>query len=681
MRYWIILRNPNPGGDYLDFYGETPAHIRQDLIEHTKDDFVEKKLKLCHAAGCTGTHCHVIEKETGRKYCPILFSDLIGRFWNAKDLESAAGEQDSPWAREQLNRQKEAVMEANRAEVIEYLKVTDIHPSNNYRKSMDKIKLAELTASVKEQGVLQPITVRPNNKGYEIVFGERRWRASTAAGLVTIPAIVRKLTDKQALEMAIIENDQREDPNPMDQALGYKRLMDEGIHNIDSLMARLDHTRDYIEGRMRLLKLPKEVQDRLRDGSIPVSHSLYLTRLRDEGDIKKLANEVIKNDFSLNRLKEEVRRCSTEMNKAQFDTKNCGSCAARSKVQVALFPDAKQDGDRCMDRSCFFTKTKQHFGAQATALRNMSVKVYSQEQAFDNALKKAGRTASLIASNERDANSQKPVPAKWKTECAKCEKRAFAFYDRQTWQGKMIETKWACLEKKCLDAMNKIKKSKTSAPEFTQNMERHSSPEHARSCRDRFLYREVAPRVEKSPALQLRLAIYHLLEHFEELVGAPATDKLEAQEAETTRAILFKEITGQKLGSNKYSGTAWFTHEDYSAIAVLPEKKLQEILLKIVVASVQHTEPEVLLLMTPEAGIDLNKSLLVDKDYLNSKTKSELTKLAKELKLTAAKTIHDGMSKPAIVDFLLTQNLTGKLPKDIADRCELKILERMRGIR
>jgi len=104
MNYWIHLRNPDPEGDFcITFHGETPAHIKRALIEHTKTEFVENRLKLCK--DCHGSHCHVIEEATGRKFCPILFSDLIGGFWTAKDLDSNYdGGSDSPWAKAQFSK-------------------------------------------------------------------------------------------------------------------------------------------------------------------------------------------------------------------------------------------------------------------------------------------------------------------------------------------------------------------------------------------------------------------------------------------------------------------------------------------------------------------------------------------------------------------------------------------------
>jgi len=113
------------------------------------------------------------------------------------------------------------------------------------------------------------------------------------------------------------------------------------------------------------------------------------------------------------------------------------------------------------------------------------------------------------------------------------------------------------------------------------------------------------------------------------------------------------------------------------------EKKLSEIILKVALASVRHTESEVLLLMAPEAGVDLNKSLVVDKKYLDTKTKAELVKLAKTLGINARSTTSgqplDQMSKPEMLDEIMKYDLTGKLPKDIADRCELKTLAKMGG--
>ncbi len=568
-------------------------------------------------------------------------------------------------------------------ESIEYLKLEEIHPSDNYRKTMDKAKLAELTDSIKEHGVLQPITVRRNAKGYEIVYGERRWRAAKAAGLETIPSIVRTLTDDQALEMAVVENDQREDPNPMDQATGYKLLLDRGRHNVETLMAKLDKSRDYVEGRLRLLRLPKEVQDRLRDGTIPVSHGLVLTRLKNDGDMKKLAKEIIDEDMTLGDVKRSLGEYSTEMAKAVFDTAACASCPARSRAQVALFPDAKQEGDRCMDRSCFFAKTREHYKQYAVELGKIGVKVYTREQDFDAAKKKAGHTACEITTSTQGYHYGAPYPKLWRTQCAKCGKRAFGWWEKNVWQGKVIESNWLCLERKCLDKMNRVR-TPAAAPNdgFHRQEGRRSSPEHAIACRDRFLYREVAPRVEKSEGLRMRLAIYHLLEHFDDMNGSVHQDD-KAPESYDTREALFHEITAQKLGSNKYSGRSWFTSEDYAAIAAIPEKKLTEVLLKVALASVQYTEPEVLLLMTPEAGIDLNKSLLIDKTYLDTKTKGDLAKLARSFGINARTTSYgkplDQLSKSEIVDEIMKHDLTGQLPKDIADRCELKVLAKMSG--
>ncbi len=565
------------------------------------------------------------------------------------------------------------------------LSLGDLRPMDNYRKSMDEKKLAELTESVKTKGVVQPILVRPNGKGYEIVFGQRRWMAAKRAGLAMIPSMIRKVSDIEALELQVIENSQREDPNPMEEAIGFKKLLDTGKHTVDTLSSKLDKSRQYVEGRTRLLKLPKDVQDKLVDGSIPIGHALQLTRLKNDGDMKKLAKEMISREMTMSEVKRQLSSMSTEMRKAVFDTAGCHNCGARSQTQTAFFPDAKQDGDRCMDQSCFFMKTKQHYGVVAAALRNMGVTVCARYQDFQAAEKKHGKTYSRVAIHQDDAHYQKPYPKLWKTQCSKCSNRVFCWHEQKRWNGeKVIETEWLCLDKACLGKMNKVKAAKAERETSSGSAPaRVSSTEHARSCRDRFLYREVAPRVEKSQALQLRLAIYYLLEHFDDIDSALPPDDAPKKDARRVREDLFKEITGQKLSSGKYSMMSFFKSDDYAAIARIPEKKLTEVLLKIATASVQHTEPEILLLMTPEAGIDLNKSLLVDSSYLNSKTKAELVKLAKPLGINARVTTSgkklEELSKQEMVDEIMKHDMTGKLPKDIADYCHLKDLAQLAG--
>lgn len=679
MKYWLWLRNPDPEGDFcVMFRGETPAHIRPELIEHTYDRFVDERLKLCK--DCHGSHCHVIEEETGRKFCPILFSDLVKPGWTAKDLDSnIEGGSDSPWARAQLNGKNGESKEAGMEQAgITMLKLTELRPMENYRKSMDEKKLAELTESVRTKGVVQPILVRPNGKGYEIVFGQRRWMASKRAGLLQIPAMIRKVTDEEALELQVIENSQREDPNPMEEGIGFKKLMETGKHTAETLAAKLDKSADYVLGRTKLLVLPKDIQDRIINGTIPIGHALQLTRLKNEGDMKKLAQDMVSRDMNLRDVKYQLSHYSTEMRKAEFDTTACHNCPARSKTQTAFFPDAtKQDGDVCMDKSCFFTKTKAHWGVQAAALRNMGVKVYTK--ALDDKFLKGNREACQISPTPDNASYRIAHPKLYKQQCSKCEKRAFAWFEKKLWNNsRTIETQWFCLEKKCLHKMNRVKPS----PAEMANERLHtpagrvSSRQHAQECRDRFLYREVAPRVEKSQALQLRLAIYYLLEHFDELSSSLPWEKDKGQDERKTRSSIFNEITGRKIST-------WFTSTDYAAIAGLPEKQLMEALLKVARASVKHTDPDVLLLMVPEAGIDLNKSLLIDKDYLNSKTKAELVKLAKPLGINARTTTFgkplDQLSKPETLEEILKHDLTGHLPKDLAGEFRLKELAALGG--
>ncbi len=189
------------------------------------------------------------------------------------------------------------------------LRVNAISP-NQYqpRKSFDEAKLAELVASLRERGVIQPVIVRPAEGGYELVAGERRLQAAKRAGMDTIPAIVRNVTDRGMLELSLIENIQRDDLNPLEEASAYKRLMDEFGLSQEKLAVEVGKDRATIANTIRLLRLPKEVQEELRRGRISRGHALAVLGLADIAGQVKLCKRIVKQGLSVRETEVLVKR-------------------------------------------------------------------------------------------------------------------------------------------------------------------------------------------------------------------------------------------------------------------------------------------------------------------------------------------------------------------------------------
>ena len=158
------------------------------------------------------------------------------------------------------------------------------------RKYIDKSSLEELTNSIKEQGVIQPIVVRPDKSSegkYEIVAGERRWLASQNAGLHEVPVVILDIDDSKSLEFAIVENVQRQDLNPIEEARGYKRLIDDFNYNQEKLSQFIGKSRSYIANSLRLLSLPEEVLLMVEQGNLSAGHARSLIGLNNSVDIAK----------------------------------------------------------------------------------------------------------------------------------------------------------------------------------------------------------------------------------------------------------------------------------------------------------------------------------------------------------------------------------------------------------
>ena len=178
---------------------------------------------------------------------------------------------------------------------------------NQPRKSFETSSLDELTASVRASGLIQPVIVRPSGSGYQLIAGERRWRAARQAGLERIPAIVREATDAESLELALVENLLREDLNPMEEAEAYRQLLHQFGWTQEQLGQRIGRDRTSIANVLRLLRLPDEIQADLRGGRLTMGHARALLALPTAADQLKLRDEILTHDWSVRATEDSVR--------------------------------------------------------------------------------------------------------------------------------------------------------------------------------------------------------------------------------------------------------------------------------------------------------------------------------------------------------------------------------------
>ena len=191
------------------------------------------------------------------------------------------------------NFEKKVYESTPKEEIIE-LPLDELRP-NPYqpRKVFDDEALEELSASIKEHGVFQPVIVKKSIKGYEIIAGERRFRASKLAGKETIPAIIRDFTDEQMMEISLLENLQRENLNPLEEALAYKNMIDKLNLTQEELSKRVGKSRSHITNIIGILRLPKEVQDMIAKEQLSMSHAKLLSKIENDDEIVSMAHKIV----------------------------------------------------------------------------------------------------------------------------------------------------------------------------------------------------------------------------------------------------------------------------------------------------------------------------------------------------------------------------------------------------
>lgn len=176
------------------------------------------------------------------------------------------------------------------------------------RKTFNEDSINELATSIKEHGVIQPIIVRSVLRGYEIIAGERRFRASQQCGLERIPAVVRKFTDQQVMEIALIENVQREDLNAIEIANAYQALVEQFSLTQEELSVKVGKSRSHIANFLRLLQLPEEIKQHVSRGTLSMGHARAIAGVKNDKQKKELADEAIKNEWSVRHLEDMIKQ-------------------------------------------------------------------------------------------------------------------------------------------------------------------------------------------------------------------------------------------------------------------------------------------------------------------------------------------------------------------------------------
>lgn len=213
-----------------------------------------------------------------------------------KGLEALFGEVNG----DTISSQKKPAAKNVKKEGTTQIAIDDIKPNAGQpRKTFSEESLAELAESIKEHGVIQPIIVRQSGSSYEIVAGERRWRASRLAGLKKVPCLVRDLTDEELMLLAIVENMQREDLNPIEEAEGLDRMIKKYGMTQEQVSKSVGKSRPYISNSLRLLKLPKEVRQMMSEGIISGGHGKALLSIKGEKEKVRIAKLIEKNGLSV----------------------------------------------------------------------------------------------------------------------------------------------------------------------------------------------------------------------------------------------------------------------------------------------------------------------------------------------------------------------------------------------
>jgi ParB/RepB/Spo0J family partition protein len=530
---------------------------------------------------------------------------------------------------------------------------------NNPRKHFEAGKMQELVDSIKEKGIIQPIVVRPKGEKYEVVCGERRLKAAQEAGLKDIPAIVRKLDDKQALEFQVVENLQREDVHPLEEAEGYETLLKKhGYKTVDDIAAKVGKSRTYIYGRMKLCELIPENRKLFYDGKFSPSVALLVARVPahlqkeagksiaqgqyrgDEPKTQREAREYIHEHFML------------QLKEAQFDTKekglsgkeSCLECLKRTGSQKELFADV-QGPDICTDPVCFEIKKNAHTQRTIAKLKAEGKEVMTQEGAkkiFRYEHDESPENTYINVDEKHTYGSQ----YRELRQILKATKDAKIIYAVQPYTGKIIEM----VEKMELPRILKNAGIKSdagkSAGQGSKELSKAKKENRIREASRDFWINKVSTAKDRRC---MNVVTLDMLLH--DLGWSGAMDMLKG-----------------KIKSTGY-GRSWSIPKLYE----LGDEEVQKLIIKVISKKSEFLLDNDLEFLSGKLGFNVTKDYMITETYLQAMTKDQLIQLAVEIglrKYLEEKKDCDRLGdkkKTELIDLFLKKgfDLKGLIPKEM----------------
>lgn len=519
---------------------------------------------------------------------------------------------------------------------LEKVKIESIVADENIRSKITEASIEGLVSSIKENGLLQPILVRMKDGKYDLVAGFRRLAAIKLAGIAEVSCIIEEITDEDRTQVQLVENIQREELNPIDEAKALQGLLLK--HTIDDLAMMVGKTKLFIQQRQHLLDLPIIIQTALRDKKISAGHGIVIARLNNKNARIEFFEDIIVERLSIASAERQLDKYSSRLEYAVFDKAQCKTCMHNGTNQKDLFdPDVALKGN-CLNTECFKDKVKAHIDARKKLLKEKKISIISRDDTYGN--EKGKNEMHSISTYDIETIGKEAL----RKEISEAKNVAVVFNNETGAEQLYLNKSTFRTLTKRKNAAEKVGKGSSNDPEEAARKERQAHKKISRvdETKRRFLISQL---VKKATKEQLNRIVLEML------FGT------ERSQSETISAFLIK----QDIAKNKKPNYE-VRHNLFNTLSECEDDDVKLEISRIARDNIESHDTDEIILMAEEIKINMNQ-FVIDEEYLSKFTKAELMSLSKDFKLKAPLKF-EAEGKPEMIAWILKQGIKD-VPKEL----------------